>query len=301
MKIITSLIINLLFLTNSFSQNNRQLDSEEVYDVFPLAKWNQYNYNYQFSDTTLWLFAFESAFSDSGTISYLIIDSTFRDNKIEWLVERNINLLRHYLFSSWSDTTYWIQQNDNFILTESLIGDHELTAGGSVGIWQFPTFLQTPVFRFRAKPSIQVYSFYDDKNFDSLWFNEKKGLYSRRYYSSDVSYHSYFEKTKVDLIGNIVGVFKNFPLSPNNFHLSQNYPNPFNPSTKIKYSIPRQSFVNIKVYDLLGREVTTLVNEEKPSGNYEVEFYVSSLSNGIYFYRLQSGNFFNSKKMILIK
>jgi hypothetical protein len=101
-----------------------------------------------------------------------------------------------------------------------------------------------------------------------------------------------------------------------NFGLGQNYPNPFNPSTKIKYTIPsvtlRQaqsdSWVTLKVYDVLGNEIATLVNEEKPAGTYEVEFNINShsgevrnLSSGVYFYQLRSGDFIETKKMVLIK
>lgn len=85
------------------------------------------------------------------------------------------------------------------------------------------------------------------------------------------------------------------------FELTQNYPNPFNPSTKIKYQIPELSFVTIKVYDVLGKEVTTLINEEKPAGSYEVEFDASRLPSGVYFYRLQAGSFIETKKMILLR
>lgn len=89
--------------------------------------------------------------------------------------------------------------------------------------------------------------------------------------------------------------------TPDKYQLSQNYPNPFNPSTEIKYSIPNQSHVSIKVFDILGREVATLVNREQPVGNYEVEFDASSLTSGIYFYRIQTGEFVESKKMVLMK
>ena len=85
------------------------------------------------------------------------------------------------------------------------------------------------------------------------------------------------------------------------FSLYQNYPNPFNPSTKIKFVIPKSSFVNLKVYDVLGREVATLVNEEKSVGEYEVEFDGSELSSGIYFYVLNTEGKRLSKKMCLIK
>ena len=83
--------------------------------------------------------------------------------------------------------------------------------------------------------------------------------------------------------------------------LEQNYPNPFNPSTTIKYQIPELSFVTVKVYDVLGNEVATLVNEELTAGDYEIEFNGEELTSGIYFYRLKAGNFIQTKKMLLIK
>ena len=89
------------------------------------------------------------------------------------------------------------------------------------------------------------------------------------------------------------------------FKLEQNYPNPFNPTTNIVFRIAEGGFVTLKVYDILGNEIATLVNEELPAGEYEVEFNTSSIthhpSSGIYFYQLKSGNFVETKKMILIK
>lgn len=85
------------------------------------------------------------------------------------------------------------------------------------------------------------------------------------------------------------------------FALFQNYPNPFNPSTTIKYQIPELNFVTLKVYDVLGNEIITLVNEKKPIGNYEIEFNAPELPSGIYFYSLQAGNYVDTKKMILLK
>jgi hypothetical protein len=86
-----------------------------------------------------------------------------------------------------------------------------------------------------------------------------------------------------------------------NFVLEQNYPNPFNPSTKIRFQVPNSSFVNLKVYDVLGNEVATLVNEEKTTGSYEVNFNAKGLSSGIYFYQLKVGNLISTKKMVLMK
>ncbi len=92
---------------------------------------------------------------------------------------------------------------------------------------------------------------------------------------------------------------------PQLFHLHQNYPNPFNPSTRIQYQISIISQVSLKVYDVLGNEIATLVNEYLPAGSYEVEFSPGSSikypASGIYFYRLQAGNYAQTKSMILIK
>ena len=85
------------------------------------------------------------------------------------------------------------------------------------------------------------------------------------------------------------------------FSLEQNYPNPFNPTTSIKYAISSKQFAQLKIYDILGNEVTTLVNEEKPAGNYEVNFDASKFSSGVYFYQLKAGNFISTKKMILLR
>ena len=85
------------------------------------------------------------------------------------------------------------------------------------------------------------------------------------------------------------------------YRLEQNYPNPFNPVTTIQYQIPLTEWDTLKVYDTLGNEIAILVNEEKSQGNYEIEFDGSSLSSGIYFYRIQVGEYANVKKFILLK
>lgn len=99
-------------------------------------------------------------------------------------------------------------------------------------------------------------------------------------------------------------------LQPEGFYLYQNYPNPFNPSTNLQYAIGSKQYVSLKVYDILGNEVATLVNEEKPAGTYEVEFNgishsgssgINGLPSGVYFYQLKAGSFIETKKMILLR
>ncbi len=88
---------------------------------------------------------------------------------------------------------------------------------------------------------------------------------------------------------------------PDNYALSQNYPNPFNPTTNINFSIPVSGDVKLKVYNLLGQEVASLINGEMKAGNYNVEFSGHSLASGIYFYKLQSSSFTATKKLTLMK
>lgn len=100
---------------------------------------------------------------------------------------------------------------------------------------------------------------------------------------------------------NNVGINKQTGQIPTDYTLAQNYPNPFNPVTKINYSIPKQGLVTLKVYDILGREVRTLVNEVKMVGNYTVDFDGTGLSSGVYFYRIQAGSFSETRRMVMIK
>ncbi|MFC2083670.1 LamG-like jellyroll fold domain-containing protein [Bacteroidota bacterium] len=99
----------------------------------------------------------------------------------------------------------------------------------------------------------------------------------------------------------IVDVSDNQNLLPSQYSLDQNYPNPFNPYCTIKYSIPKQSFVQLRIFDAIGREIKTFINKEQSPGNYEIEFIGSQLSSGIYFYQLRAGDYVKTMKMIILK
>lgn len=102
------------------------------------------------------------------------------------------------------------------------------------------------------------------------------------------------------LVGKVVGIDK-YEDTPVGFLLNQNYPNPFNPNTLIKYSIPVKTFVQLKVFDILGKEVAVLVNEEKESGLYTIKFNAGNFATGLYVYQIRAGNYFDTKKMLLLK
>ena len=129
------------------------------------------------------------------------------------------------------------------------------------------------------------------------------------YYTNGAGVYDYpvtFKEAKINISNLITDVESEKNNLPKNFTLFQNYPNPFNPSTTINYSIPAVQTgyipsVQLKVYDILGREVATLVNEKQTPGNYSVQFNASKLSSGIYLYKLEAGNFRSVKKMIVLK
>jgi hypothetical protein len=104
----------------------------------------------------------------------------------------------------------------------------------------------------------------------------------------------------------VLGIDEGNNIYPEDLKLFQNYPNPFNPSTKIKFSVPTIASdfspkTTLKVYDILGEEVATLLNEQILAGNYEVNFYAAELSSGIYLYKIQAGEYSDVKKMILLR
>jgi hypothetical protein len=99
----------------------------------------------------------------------------------------------------------------------------------------------------------------------------------------------------------LVGVNPGDPMVPEAYSLSQNYPNPFNPSTAIHFAIPKDGIVELRVYDVIGREVDVLVNEFRSAGNYSVNFNAGKLASGVYIYKFKSGSYTDTKKMVLIK
>jgi hypothetical protein len=105
----------------------------------------------------------------------------------------------------------------------------------------------------------------------------------------------------VDFQNSVTGITQAGGVISNKFELYQNYPNPFNPSTTIQFDLPKDSKVNITIYDILGRPVTTLVNGIKKAGSYKIIWNASRLASGVYFYRLQTDDYITTKKLLLLK
>ncbi len=131
---------------------------------------------------------------------------------------------------------------------------------------------------------------------DLNWFPAAKAIWQA--HQSEIM--NYIEAENESQM-NITGVKKENSNLPEAYSLSQNYPNPFNPTTIIQYSIQKQGLVTLKVYNMLGEEVATLVNQNQSAGNYSVNFNASRLASGVYMYRIDAGNFTATKKLILLK
>ncbi len=135
------------------------------------------------------------------------------------------------------------------------------------------------------------------KDFGTVWMS-----YDISWISRDIWYYDLvYAKIGGIEYGTFVSVENEDSSHPIDYFLSQNYPNPFNPSTRINYSLPHSSKVTLKVYDILGNEIKTLVNKEQNAGIYEVEYDSKGLSSGIYFYRIVTDEFSETKKMILMR
>ncbi len=253
-----------------------------------------------------------------STQIYLPVTSPKKSAKLSYLWDENAStfLIREYLKSGipqtiYFDTSYVLQSyvygdgsnsKFRFCIDEfqgSAFGDHEvsnwvnidwhgwklvewkLNDPASVGIWIGDEVLTGSYFRI---DSYQLTKTSESLISGTIYFDDLRAVKK----SSTIS--------DVELLEII---------SPNEYRLYQNYPNPFNPSTIISYQLPNAGNVVLKVYDVLGNEIVTLVNEHKPAGIYNVEFNSSTIKNkassGVYFYTLQTGSFVETKKMILLR
>ena len=163
---------------------------------------------------------------------------------------------------------------------------------------------------FGTERTVVKLSYYPDSTFSHWYWTEKYAIgIGQIWYGNEVMYRNLIGCViNSDTLGYIVNVEKDDLHQPEKYYLYQNYPNPFNPMTRINYQIPQDGKVNLKIYDILGNEVKTLLDEHKYAGRYEVEFNASTLPSGVYFYQLratsgksQAGDFVETKKMILMK
>ncbi len=143
---------------------------------------------------------------------------------------------------------------------------------------------------------------------DTVWVSEGKWMIKEVIASTNVDFSNFgfpvefnVPGERITLTNGPVGIVNHNAEIPENYSLEQNYPNPFNPSTIIKYSIPKSGFVSLKLFDVSGREILSLIEQDQNAGTYEYHFNAGNLTSGVYFYTIQTGDFIQTNKMTLIK
>lgn len=295
------LVFGLLLSAKIFSQVNPLLD------YYPLHVGDVWRYKVTYDDA-----------SRNQKISYLfkrvISDTILENGKRYFLIEQppftynEIDNLERVLIriDSTDGIVYkYISDNQPEEKVDSLF------AGAGI-FFRYYTSNTTSEYVFSETRSVRIISGPISSDYFLLWKEaENIGIYHQQNYIAIVTaegnqYDLVYAKINGVEYGQLVDIREEKNFLPQEFSLSQNYPNPFNPSTTIRFSVPavrtqHAVFLQLKVFDLLGREIATLVDEEKYPGNYEVKFDGTSLTSGVYFYRLFAGNYVATKKMILIR
>lgn len=224
--------------------------------------------------------------------------------------------INNVVVNNFQTTILNIELIPNFIPVELISFTADINANNIILKWHTATETNNQGFEIERSCDISQFEF-RNSNFDKIGFVNGSGTTtepeSYTFTDNNVSAGVYkYCLKQIDFDGSFKysDVIEIEVEAPIEFSLEQNYPNPFNPTTKIKFTIPanviangvkQSQLVTLKVYDVLGNEIMTLVNEEKPAGSYEVKFDGTGLPSGIYFYELKAGSFVETKKMVLLK
>ncbi len=222
--------------------------------------------------------------SNSGLPTNYVLAIGIDGNEIKWIATRE-GLVK-FNDTSWKD--YLISQPgypQNYLTSIAIENNKNIWVGSNAdgGLSKFDGSTWTVYNDTNSGlPSNYVYAIVIDSN-DNKWLATNGGL-------------AVFNEN-----GIVTSIDKQDNPSRITFALSQNYPNPFNPTTTIQYAISKPGYVTLKVYDILGKEITTLVNEQKLAGTYSINFSANKLTSGVYFYSIHVGSFTQTKKLLLLK
>jgi hypothetical protein len=297
----------LLMVCAILSIHSIKAQTDTLLDVFPLAVGNLWTYDYRTRDIEE-----DVTFSDSGSAYYTVLDRMITLDSTRWLVRERRDII--HCINYWPptpDTCFLRQDSSTFELIENHQGRHHLYRNRphsevwhSVFPFGYDLVDTTMVFRYAKVDSTGVHKFRTRASPFSLMQYD----FAFRRNVGGVSCTGRSLPTGNSLTTNhqllnsiIVAVRDPVNAEPHEFALHQNYPNPFNPSTNIGFRIVDFGSVSLKVFDVLGAEIATLVNEEMKPGNYERVFDASGLASGVYLYRLTAGGFVQTRKLIVIR
>ena len=294
-------IINILIILANITLYPQSDSVKEALKFYPLHIGDYWQYNV--------IVNYGGFQPDTSWIGYkeVIGDTLMPNNKNYFVIEEDKMLFLHssIRFIRTDSTTANVYEYDNYYNTENII-DSLLSKKGDFYL-RYECTSDTLKYYFDLLVRTKLIQQYlvSSTSYDGWELAQGFGEVMR--YFDDVSLvgiHYQCDLIYAEIGGIQYGIKTDIKKSenlPNQFSLYQNFPNPFNPTTNIGFRIAEFGFVSLRVYDILGREVATLVNEEKHAGIYEVTFDGSDLSSGIYFYKMQAGNYTSVKKMILMK
>lgn len=280
---------------------------QPLHDLFPLTQGNYYKYALQKESSYSDVYADSASYMKKiiGTSTFRIVAGLAAVDKTTWSVER-YDTLHYYQYNriskAWNlvlDSAY--TTSSTFYIYEALADSHKISLSAYNDIWN----LKSEFHRYASREDLYNRNLFHFTSayyeWDTLVCRAGMGL-SRMYYEEDLGYDAVSANTTAaQLIESLVLASPVENTKVIEFALRQNYPNPFNPSTKISYSVGSTQAVTVKIYDVLGKLITTLVNEEKPAGTYQAQWNAGNLPSGIYFCEMKSGSFKTVNKMLLMK
>lgn len=294
-KILTCLI--LLTTTSSIAQQSSPRD------IFPLRVGNSWRYAFTASMGTS-----GETIRDTGKHNYRILSVNHANDSVYWHFIANRNFVRHVFTNPGGHSMFTIVDSSYFDVVESDSGGHSVY---STATNEFSLFALTVCFlpRLLRYTTDTAQSITLTRNFSgvcqgthtyqaSLLLRPDTGIVTVQ---SHWAYLTYAKNMNYRLESDGMTNAPPLVMQPSNYFLSQNYPNPFNPTTNIEFQIPRRELVTLRVFDLLGREVETLVNEVMEPGRYERVFNAEGLASGVYLYQLRSGSFVQTRKLLLLR
>ncbi len=282
----------------SGSVNAQSLTKQEMLEFYPNNIGNSWSYGWLYYDII-------NDYYEAGTDKIYISKDTLINNSKYWAVEFNYGSYNYEHYFERIDTS----TGDVLRIDDLSSGETYLVDNIYAGIGDTISISNNRYLLYCDK--IVVLSIRDTviNNFQTT-IREVVGLpsNSKLYFARNIgmlgSGKNYWVDTAIvngNVFSNITDVKENYKHIINEFVLYQNYPNPFNPTTTINYALLKPGFVAIKLYDVMGREIKTLLSEEKSRGSYSLQFDASNLSSGIYFYKMIANGFIQTKKMILLK
>jgi len=286
----------------SGSVNAQSLTKQDMLEFYPNNIGNSWSYRWLYYDVI-------NDFYEAGTDKIFISKDTLINNSKYWAVEFNYGSYNYEHYSERIDTA----TGDVFRIEDSFGGEINLVDNVYAGIGDTISISNNRYLLYCDKLVVQSIRDTIINNFQTT-IREVVGLPSKLklYFARNIGMlgsgkNFWIDSANVngiifsDISSDFTGITEFKEPIGTNYILLQNYPNPFNPTTTITYSLPKSTFVTLKVYDIIGEEIAELVNEKKDSGTYDVTWNAQNIPSGVYFYKITAGEYSKTIKMILLK